>query len=107
MPTSYVWQFPRLDVYPTYETVTDAVFRVHWRLTADNGAGRTAESYGVQSCGPIDTSEFTPYDELTELEVQGWVEAEMGAELDQVKADLDARLQEAVAPTRLSLPPPW
>ena len=103
---TYTWQFPRLDVYPTYQTLTDAVFQVHWRLTADNGNGRTAESYGVQECGPIDTNDFTPFADLTQLEVQGWVEVQMGAELAQVKAELDARIQEAVAPTRLSLPPP-
>lgn len=108
MPNTYTWKFPRLDVYPTYETVTDAVFQVHWRLTADNGAGRTEESYGVQECGPIDLAEFIPFEDLTESEVQGWVETQMGStELNQVKSDLDTRLQEAVAPTRVSLPPPW
>lgn len=107
MPNTYVWQFPRLDVYPTYETVTDAVFQVYWRLTADNGAGRTEESYGVQPCGPIDPENFTPYEDLTETEVQDWVETQMGSELNQVKSDLDARIQEAVAPTKVSLPPPW
>lgn len=104
---TYAWQFQRLDVYPTYQTVTNAVFQVHWRLTADNGAGCTTEVYGAQRCGPIDVNEFVPYADLTPAEVQAWVETEMGEELDQIKAQLDARILELVSPTRLSLPPPW
>lgn len=107
MPNTYSWQFPRLDVLLTYETVADAVYEVHWRLTASDGNGRTAEAYGVQACGPIDTNNFIPYSSLTFLTVKGWIETQMGGDLYQIVDYLDKKIAEQAEPTRQGLAPPW
>lgn len=107
MPNTYSWMFPRLDVYPTYETVTNAVFQVHWRLLADDGSGHIARAYGAQMCGAINPLVFIPYDDLTPADVQGWVEAQMGDDLDAIKAELDAKILSTLSPATLGLPPPW
>ncbi|CAB4136498.1 hypothetical protein UFOVP312_4 [uncultured Caudovirales phage] len=107
MPIAYTWQFDSLDVFPTYQTVTDAVESMHWRLTADDGLGHQAQAYGEQKTGPIDVNDFIPYDDLTLADVQGWCETQMGPDLDAVKAVLVGQINEQISPTVVSLPPPW
>ena len=107
MTIAYTWQFDFLDVYPTYETVTDAVESMHWRLTADDGFGHQAQGYGEQKTGAIDVNNFIPYEDLTLAVVQGWCETQMGAEVDVVKALLVGQINEQVSPTTVPLPVPW
>lgn len=106
MPT-YTWQFDSIDVYLTYQTVTNAVESMHWRLTADDGLGHQATAYGETKAGPVDVNNFIPFADLTLATVQGWCEAQMGSELDEIKALLVGQINEQVAPTMVSLPPPW
>ena len=105
---TYTWQFPALDVYPLHEGLADAVFNMHWRLTADDGSGHTAEAYGTQAAGPIDPNDFIPYADLTLVEVTGWVEAAMGeVDLGTLKASLDQRIANQVSPPTATLAVPW
>lgn len=107
MTIAYIWQFDSLDVFPTYQTVTDAVESMHWRLTANDGLGHQAQAYGEQKTGPIDVNNFIPYNSLTLANVQGWCETQMGPEVDVVKAQLVGQINEQINPTTVSLPPPW
>jgi hypothetical protein len=107
LATTYVWQFDSLDVYPTYGYLADAVYAVHWRMLADDGAGHAAQAYGVQQCGPIDPAEFIPYPDLTFYEVRGWVEAGMGSDLVSLKLYLDSLISIQVNPPTMELSPPW
>lgn len=107
MPIAYEWQFDSLDVYPTYQTVTNAVESMHWCLTADDGVGHQASAYGEVKAGPVDVNNFIPYNQLTLPVVQGWCEAQMGAEVDQVKVWLVGQINEQINPTIVALAPPW
>lgn len=108
MANTYVWQFERLDVYPTYETVTNAVQSIHWRLNADDGLGHAASVYGENVTGPVDVNNFIPFASLTATIVQGWLDALLGtAGVAEIKADLDRRIAEAVSPSIQAMAPPW
>lgn len=108
MPNAYTWQFPKLDVYTTYETVTNAVYCAHWQLTADDGQGRSATIAGEEELGPIDLDNFVEFDDLTAAIVQGWVEDVMGVmRVDGLKAALDVQIAAMAGPPRAELPPPW
>ena len=108
MTIAYTWQFDSLDVYPTYETVTDAVESMHWRITADDGLGHQAQACGEAKAGPVNVGSFIPYADLTLPVVQGWCEVAMGSiEVDGVKAQLAGQISEQVSPTTESLAPPW
>lgn len=105
---TYTWQFDSLDVFPTYQTVTNAVESMHWRVTADDGLGHQAQAYGEQKTGPIDPDNFIPYSELTLAVVQGWCEAQMGPDyVAALQAGLVGQINEQISPTTLSLSPPW
>lgn len=108
MTIAYTWQFDSLDVYPTYETVADAVESMHWRLTADDSLGHQAQAYGEAKTGPIDVNNFIPFEDLTLATVQGWCEAAMGtSEVNDIKASLVGQIDDQVSPTISSMPPPW
>lgn len=107
MANTYVWQFERLDVFPTYNGLTNVVQSVHWRINASDGAGHNSTSYGEQTIGPPDPQNFTPFASLTEAQVRGWVEALMGSDLDGVMSDLDRGIAEQVTPQVIGMNPPW
>lgn len=107
MPTAYTWQFTALDVYPTFEAVTNAVESMHWQLTADDGLGHQASAYGETKAGPVDLGNFIPFDELTLEVVQGWCEAQMGSEADEVKASLVGQIDEQISPITQTMVAPW
>ena len=106
--TTYTWQFPTLYVYPTYQTVTNAVFSVEWQLIGDDGAGHVATASGIQALGPIDTGNFIPFANLTKSIVQSWVEAQMGSTVVNGKRTaLDQQIANQIAPAVRVALPPW
>lgn len=108
MAIAYTWQFDFLDVYPTYQTVNNAVESMHWRLTADDGVSHHSHACGETKAGPIDVNNFIPYASLTLPVVQAWCEEAIGAEdLAALKASLVSQIEEQAFPTISSMLPPW
>jgi len=110
MANTYIWNFPQLDVYPTYATQTDVVFTVHWTLTGANDGVPpiTAQVYGSQTVTYEAGTPFTPYADLTEPQVQGWVVDAMGPDqIAALEANLDQQIENIINPPSLPIPPPW
>ena len=108
MSNTYIWDFPAFDCYPTEASLTDVVFNIHWRGTAEDGEGHTASIYSTQSViqGPDDP--FTPYSEITFDQAKSWVQSTMG--IDQVTAlqqSLDQMIEDQINPKVETLPAPW
>ena len=110
MAINYTWNVSTVDV-KEIDGNADTVFNVHWRLNAEDDANTvkdmqgndipaTASVYGTQSLDASDLSDFTAFADLTASNVQGWVEAAMGADkITEMKAGLDANIAELVTPT--------
>ena len=81
------------------------VVRVHWRVTAQDGAYAGNVS-GQQEITYDPEVDFTPYDNITEAQVLGWVHGAMG---DQRVAYEDMVMQqiEQQKAEPLTLPLPW
>ena len=103
----YSWVIERLDCYPEQDGETDVVFTVHWRLNAQDGEyGATA--YGTVGVSYAPGQPFTPYADLTEAQVVGWVQAALGAEqVAQMEAALAANIAAQINPPVVSPPLPW
>ena len=110
MAIGYTWDVSTVDTYPTLESNADVVYNVHWRLTAEDDANQdadgnnwTATVYGTQSVDTSDLSSFTAFADLTSSDVQGWVEAAMGADAVQsLKDGLDAQIAAKINPTSVT-----
>ena len=107
---TYEWDVSTVDTYPTKDSKSDVVYNVHWRLTAtddtnkdSDGNNWTADVYGSQVVDTSDLSSFKAFADLTASDVQGWVEAALGADkVTAKKASLDAEIAEKVSPTSVS-----
>jgi len=106
MAINYTWDVKTVDV-KEIDGNADTVFNVHWRLTGTDdtnndadGNPQTATVYGSQGLDTSDLSDFTAFADLTASDVQGWVEAAIGADkITEMKASLDANIAELVTPT--------
>ena len=110
MAIAYTWDVSTVDTYPTKDSKSDVVHNVHWRLTAtddtnkdSDGNNWTADVYGSQVVDTSDLSSFTAFADLTASDVQGWVEAALGADkVTELKAGLDANIAEKITPTSVT-----
>ena len=103
------WNVNTVDVKPNEEGHNDVIYNVHWRLNAVDtqvdakGNPYTASVYGTQGLDTSDLSGFIDFDSVTSAEVQGWVEAAMGAEAVQsLKDGLDAQIEAKINPTSVT-----
>ena len=69
MAITYTWTIPTLE----HEISDGGVYVAHWRCTGVDGE-YSASSYGTCSFTyDASSPDFTPYSDLTETQVQGWI----------------------------------
>ena len=97
---TYTWNNKTVDTYPSLEGKTDVIFNVHWRLTGQDEDGNVGSSYGTQSLETSDLSNFTAFADITEEDINGWVETALGEEkVTGLKTSIDAQIAEQINPT--------
>ena len=111
MAVSYFWTINPLEAYPTASGEVDVVFTAHWQLHATEEVGETtytAQSIGTQGLTYEAGTSFTPFEELTLEQVQGWVENAMGTgSVDNMKAGLATQIANQINPPVVTLQSPW
>jgi len=101
------WAVVQMDCYPEYEGEADVVFAVHWRLDATDGT-YSGSAYGSIGVSLDEGSNFTPYEDLTEEQVIGWVQDAMGEEqVAQLEANLAKQIADQANPPVVAPPLPW
>lgn len=106
MAVTFTWEFPQLDVVYSEGDLSNVVQAVHWKYTATEG---NYSDY-MFGCTPLDppSGQFINYSDLTPEIVTGWVTGKLGTEkVDEMNAELDARIQALKAPKGGTEPPPW
>lgn len=107
MANTYSWIISQLECYPQHEGKTDVVFTIHWRRQATDGT-YTADVYGTQSVTLDPDAPFTPYANLTQADVEGWLEDAMGADkVAEMDAALDTQIENQINPPVITPPLPW
>lgn len=110
MSITYKYSVNQLECYPTYESQTDVVFKVSWRYNGVNADGVGSSRGGVQEVTYVAGSPFTPFNELTEAQVLGWVTipAELQAEMEaEIAGDIAWQIEQASANNPVAPPLPW
>lgn len=107
MATEYKWKINSLDCYPQADGHTDVVFTMHWDRLATDGT-YNARIYGSQGVTLDAEAPFTPYADLTEAQVIGWLEDAFGAELLAAQeAALDKQIEDQINPPVVRPALPW
>jgi len=95
MSNTYAWAVNSMTAYPEAEGEQNVVFQIAWVLSATDGAYNAA-AYGSVDTTYVAGSPFTPYDQLTIDQVNGWVADALGPE-GLAKAQADATEAKAEA----------
>lgn len=74
--TTFTWTVNRLEVLSHAEGHADVVTVVHWRCTASDGAS-VEWTEGATRLTYDGSTDFTPFEQLSEAQVIGWVHGEM------------------------------
>jgi hypothetical protein len=107
MTITNTWNVVQMDAYPEYEGETDVVFTVHWTLTGTDGT-YAGSVYGSQGITLVEGATFTPYADLTEAQVIGWVQSAMGAEqVAAYEANVAQQIEDQIDPPVVTPPLPW
>jgi hypothetical protein len=107
MAVTYTWAVQQMDAYPEEDGETDVVFNVHWTLSGTDGTYQ-GYVYGTQGVTINPDEPFTPYADLTQDQVLGWVFAAMGAEqVASYEANVAQQIQDQINPPVVTPPLPW
>lgn len=101
------WTITSLLVKPQDAGYSDVVYVVDW-LASDTDGTNEARKGGKTEVATPASDGFTPYAQLTEAEVVGWVKEELGAErVAAIEADLNIQILYMQQPPVISPPLPW
>jgi len=108
MTISYQWAVNSMTAYPEAEGEQNVVFQIAWVLSATDGTYNSA-AYGSVVTTYVAGTPFTPYDQLTLDQVNGWVADALGPEgIAKAQADCDAAIEAQQDTSKPVTPPlPW
>ena len=107
MTIQYIWGITKIKAYPAVEDKVNVICTVEWKLTATNGE-HNKQIFGTISVPVEHLEPFTPYDDLTEEQVLGWVHGMMGPDqIAQLEAGLLVQLEEMINPPIVTIALPW
>ena len=93
--TTYAWSIQQMDRL----TSDGFVVTVHYNVSAVDG-DYSASTYGTVGYTEQPGEQYTPYDQLTEQQVVGWVQESLGK--DTVEASLDSQIEAQKNPVQES-----
>ena len=102
--TQITWTVTTMNCYPTVGSETDVVFTVHWTCSGTDGT-YTSSVYSTCSV-PSPTGTFTPYADLTQEQVLGWI-WDNGVDKDATEAAVQQQIDNQINPPVVTLPLPW
>lgn len=105
MSTTITWTVTAMDCYPQADGQTDVVFTVHYNCAGTDGT-YNASVYNTQAVTYTAGSPYTPYADLTQNEVLGWIWAS-GVDKAATEAAVEQMIENQINPPVVSPPLPW
>ncbi len=110
MSATITWVIEYMQCKPTEGAYTDVVITAGWRCNgaqSEGGADYAASVYGTCSFSqPAEGGSFTPYDQLTQQQVLGWVWAN-GVDQAATEASVQEQIDNQINPPVIQPPLPW
>ena len=108
MAITYNWVISSMDVVPKEGELVNVVSVVHWRRQGTevvDGKTYTAEVYSTYSCPSPSSTDFTAYPDLTQAQVEGWLNA--GLDVPSIDANIATQIAQQINPPVVTPPLPW
>ena len=108
MAITYNWVISQLECKAKEGDLTDVVYTIHWWYQANETDGDKtyfAEVYSSTNCPNPDPANFTPYNELTQAQVEGWLTNLLDVPAMQV--NLATQIEAQKNPPIVTPPLPW
>ena len=109
MSATITWSVTAMDCYPQAEGQTDVVFTVHWTCAGSetqNNQTYNASVYSTCAVTYVAGTPYTPYAQLTQDQVLGWIWAS-GVDKDATQSALDTMIANQINPPVIQPPLPW
>ena len=104
MSTTFTWTITAMDVYPSADGKSDVVYNVHWTCSGVDG-DHQASIYSTCTV-PAPAGTFTPYADLTQDQVLGWIWAD-GVDQAVTEAAVQTQVNNLIDPPSITPPLPW
>jgi hypothetical protein len=105
MNTVITWNISRLDCLPQSPEGADYVVTAHWQCNGVDG-NYSGSVYSTCSFPVVQGENFTPYNQLTQDQVLGWIWAN-GVDKAATEAAVEGQIQNQINPPIVSPPLPW
>ncbi len=109
MSATITWKVTQMAAYPQFEGQTDVVFEVYWSCNGVQVVNDKTYSDYVTSVAKVTYtagSPYTPYDQLTQEQVLGWVWAS-GVDQAATEAAIQQTIDLQINPPVVTPPLPW
>jgi len=100
--TTFTWAEPVAGRAVSKDGLADVIQTVHWRYKGTDENGVSAEIYGATTIGDPNPEDFTPFDQVTASDVQGWLENIL--DIPSMQANLQAQIDNLITPTTITGP---
>ena len=101
MANTYKWVISSLEAKIQEGELSNVIESIHYRYQAEDADGNVADVYGSVGLEAPDADSFIAFENLTDSDVIGWLEADL--DVESMKAGLDAQLEEIANPTHVTL----
>lgn len=106
MAINYNWTVNEMFAYPQADGYEDVVFGVAYTVSANEDDYEASQSYQIPM--PPPDADFTPYSELTQNQVIGWIQSQLGPiGVAAAESQLAQMIAEQQSPTVVTPPLPW
>lgn len=116
---NFTWLVSQLDSIPSLDGMDKVISTIHYRAqkthsetifdaeteTSSEKDLFTADTYGAISMPAPHEASFTPYNEVTQAMVEGWLTESLDCEA--IEANLDAQIQNFLNPPIVAYALPW
>jgi len=103
--TTITWNISQLDCLPQAPEGADYVVTAHWQCTGVDGV-YSGQVYSTTSFAVVQGEAFTPYADLTQDQVLGWVWAN-GVDKTATEAAVQQQIDNQINPPIVAPPLPW
>jgi hypothetical protein len=110
MTITYQWSVTSMYTLPEVDGKTDVVVLAQWAVSGTDGTySETLGSNTTQFTLSPDDPNFTPYDQLTESQVIGWIQTTLGTDgvasyEATIAGSIDSQANPPVTPSEQPLP---